>query len=47
MFVTAVSKLLESWRLWVANQRLPADEALTGGMSGEEVERLRSLDDVQ
>ena len=42
-----LSKLLESWRLWVANQRLPTDEALTEGMSGEELERLRSLGYVQ
>ncbi len=45
--VEELSKLLESWRLWVANQRLPKDEDLTDGMSGEELERLRSLGYIQ
>ena len=45
--VEELSKLLDSWRLWVANQRLPTDADLTEGMSGEELERLRSLGYVQ
>jgi hypothetical protein len=45
--VEELSRLLESWRLWVANQRLPTDGELTDGMSGEELERLRSLGYVQ
>ncbi len=38
---------LESWRLWVAAQALPTDAELTQGISGEELERLRSLGYVQ
>ena len=38
---------LESWRRWVASQRLPTDAELTEAMSGEELERLRSLGYVQ
>ena len=45
--VKELSELLESWRLWVAKHALPTDEALTEGMSGEELERLRSLGYVQ
>ncbi len=45
--VEELSKLLESWRLWVADRRLPSDAELTQGVSGEELERLRSLGYVQ
>ena len=45
--VEELSKLLESWRLWVADRRLPSDAELTRGISGEELERLRSLGYVQ
>jgi arylsulfatase A-like enzyme len=45
--VEELSKLLDAWRLWVANQSLPTDAALIEGMSGEELERLRSLGYVQ
>lgn len=45
--VEELLKLLDSWRLWVANQRLPTDQDLTEGVSGEELERLRSLGYIQ
>lgn len=45
--VEELSKLLDAWRLWVADRRLPSDAALTEGISGEELERLRSLGYVQ
>jgi arylsulfatase A-like enzyme len=45
--VAELSKLLDSWRLWVEDRRLPTDAELTQGVSGEELERLRSLGYVQ
>jgi arylsulfatase A-like enzyme len=45
--VAELSELLEGWRLWVKDRRLPTDAELTQGVSGEELERLRSLGYVQ
>jgi len=45
--VAELSKLLDSWHLWVKERRLPTDTELTQGVSGEELERLRSLGYVQ
>ncbi len=45
--VKELAKLLDGWRLWVADRRLPTDAELTQGVSGEELERLRSLGYVQ
>ena len=45
--VKELSKLLDGWRQWVAARHLPSDAELTEGVSGEELERLRSLGYVQ
>jgi arylsulfatase A-like enzyme len=45
--VAELSKLLDGWHLWVKDRRLPTDAELTQGVSGEELERLRSLGYVQ
>jgi arylsulfatase/arylsulfatase A len=45
--VQELAELLESWRRWVAAERLPTDAELTEGVSSEELERLRSLGYVQ
>jgi arylsulfatase A-like enzyme len=45
--VAELSKLLDGWRHWVEARRLPSDAELTQGVSGEELERLRSLGYVQ
>jgi hypothetical protein len=45
--VEELSKLLDSWRLWVADRRLPTDAELTEAVRGEELERLPSLGYVQ
>ena len=45
--VEELADLLESWRRWVASERLPTDAELTEGVSSEELERLRSLGYVQ
>ncbi len=45
--VEELSKLLDGWRQWVDARSLPSDAELTQGVSGEELERLRSLGYVQ
>jgi arylsulfatase A-like enzyme len=45
--VEELAELLESWRRWVDSEQLPTDAELTQGVSGEELERLRSLGYVQ
>lgn len=45
--VEELAELLESWRRWVESEQLPTDAELTESVSGEELERLRSLGYVQ
>jgi arylsulfatase A-like enzyme len=45
--VEELAELLESWRRWVDSEQLPTDAELTESVSGEELERLRSLGYVQ
>ncbi len=45
--VKELSRRLDSWVFWLGDHHLPADEEPTGEMSGEELQRLRSLGYIQ
>jgi arylsulfatase A-like enzyme len=45
--VKELSRLLDSWYFWLGDHHLPSDAELTEGVSGEELQRLRSLGYVQ
>jgi arylsulfatase A-like enzyme len=45
--VDQLAAMLADWRVWATEHALPADDEVLDEMSGEELERLRSLGYIQ